>query len=273
VVLHPEWHPADRVAHYERHFVQALGQCAHVLAVSEFTRQEVIRTFGLAAERVTRTYLGVRPSLRPLPADQTRRTLRRLRLPANYLLYVGTLEPRKNILALLQMYCGLPGALRDRWPLVLVGGWGWNTTAIRDYLDSEARHRGVIHLGYVAEGDLNGLYNGARALLFPSLYEGFGLPPLEMMACGGAVLASTAGAVAETAGRQAHLVPADDVDGWRRAITRVVSDEDWWHALRREAAAVAHSFTWERCAAQTVQAYRTVCGDRSAAPSVRERAA
>src|SRR6185369_12251922 len=111
----------------------------------------------------------------------------------------------------------LPESLRVRYPLVLVGGWGWNAGEVADYLSREARHRGVIHLGYVADADLPALYNGARALVYPSHYEGFGLPPLEMLACGGAVLASTAGAVAEVVGSQAHLIAADDFDGWRAA--------------------------------------------------------
>jgi alpha-1,3-rhamnosyl/mannosyltransferase len=97
-------------------------------------------------------------------------------------------------------------------------------------------------------------------LVFPSLYEGFGLPPVEMLACGGAVLASTAGAVAETVGRQAHLVEPLDVDGWRKAMLRVATDDDWWRGLRRGAVEAARPFTWERCAADTLRVYRHLCG-------------
>src|SRR5439155_1795337 len=110
---------------------------------------------------------------------------------------LGTIEPRKNVLMLLRAYCSLPERLRNVCPLLLVGGWGWNISDVADYLDREARHRGVIHLGYVAEEHVPLIYNGAHALLFPSCYEGFGLPPIEMMACGGAVIASTAAAVVE----------------------------------------------------------------------------
>src|SRR5581483_7509817 len=119
-----------------------------------------------------------------------------------------------------------------RWPLVLVGGWGWNTADVAEYLHAEARHRGVLHVGYIAEEHLPAVYNGARALVYPTLYEGFGLPPVEMMACGGAVLASTAGALVETIGSRAHLIDPDDVDGWRRALLRVTQDDEWWQALR-----------------------------------------
>jgi glycosyltransferase involved in cell wall biosynthesis len=260
VLLHPAWHPADRVAYYERYLPGALDRCVHFLTVSEFSRQEMIRTLGLPADRVTRTYNGIRPELRPLPAAEVAETLRRLGLPPRYLLSVGTIEPRKNLLVLLRAYCALPAPLRNRWPLLLVGGWGWNTADVAEYFHHVARHRGVLHVGYLGDDDLVAVYNGARALVYPSLYEGFGLPPLEMMACGGAVLASTAGAVVETVGARADLVPPEDLDGWYKALTRVLKDDDWWHSLRDGAEDVARPFTWERCAAETMQVYRKLCG-------------
>jgi alpha-1,3-rhamnosyl/mannosyltransferase len=267
VVLHPEWHPADRVAYFDKHFQRSLSRCVHFLAISEFGRQEVIRRLNIPPERVTRTYMGIRPGLAPQQGAEVARVLHQLNLPAQYLLYLGTIEPRKNLLVLLRAYCALPEGLRAEWPLLLVGSWGWNTADVAAYLHDEARHRGVIHLGYVAEENVAALYNGARALVFPSLYEGFGLPPVEMMACGGAVLASNAGALVETVGSQAHLVDPHDVDGWHKAMRRVLEDDDWWHALRDGAVGVARPYTWDRCAADTLRVYRSLCaGDTGAAP-------
>jgi alpha-1,3-rhamnosyl/mannosyltransferase len=258
-VLHPEWHPRTRVVEFERHFHHGLARCQHVLAISEFGRQEIIRTLGLPPERVTCTHLGVRRGMRRLPAQRVAAVLERLGLPPNYLLYVGTLEPRKNLLMLLRAYCALPAELRGRHPLVLAGGWGWKAEAIAEFLDRAGQARGVIHIGYVADRDLAALYNGARALVYPSLYEGFGLPPVEMLACGGAVLASTAGALAETVGGQAHLIAPEDEDGWRNALARVLEDDDWWHWLRDGAVEAARPYTWERCARETWKVYGTVC--------------
>jgi alpha-1,3-rhamnosyl/mannosyltransferase len=257
-LLHPEWHPADRVAWYERYFPDALQRCQHFLTDSEFIRQEVIRHLHIPPARVTRVYIGTRPELVPLPPEKVTPILRRLGLPPHYLLYVGTIEPRKNIHRLLRAYCALPEPLRTRWPLVLAGGWGWHTEAVAAFFHSEARHRGVVHLGYVADRHLAALYNGARALVYPSFYEGFGLPPLEMMACGGAVLASTAEALTETVGGQAHLIHPEDLDGWRDGMQRVLCDDDWWQALRRRAIETARPYTWERCAAETLQVYRAL---------------
>jgi alpha-1,3-rhamnosyl/mannosyltransferase len=127
--------------------------------------------------------------------------------------------------------------------------------------------------GYLGDEELAVLYNGARALVCPSHYEGFGLPPVEMMACGGAVLASTAGALAETVGNQAHLIHPNDQDGWRAAMARVIEDEDWYLSLRRGTVERAHCFTWERCAAATLRVYRRLCGEVVEQPQPQRRAA
>src|SRR5205085_1100038 len=167
----------------------------------------------------------------------------------------GTIEPRKNVLTLLRAYCGLPAPLRERYPLVLAGGWGWKADDVASYFEATAKHRGVVRLGYVPETALGALYNGARLLAFPSIYEGFGLPPVEMMACGGAVLASTASAVAEVAGGVAQLLEPHDVEGWREALRQILSDDDVWQGLRRGAVEHACSFTWDRCATDTLRVY------------------
>jgi alpha-1,3-rhamnosyl/mannosyltransferase len=269
VILHPEWHPLDRVRYFEKHFHAGLGRCDHYLAISEHARQEIIRTLHLPPEKVTRTYMGIRPGLGPRPEQEVWSTLKRLGLPERYLLYLGTIEPRKNVLTLLRAYCALPEKVRTRWPLLLVGGWGWNTDAVAEYYHGVAKHRGVIHVGYVADADVPALYTGARALAYPSIYEGFGLPPIEMMACGGAVLAGTAGAIVETVGRKADLIPPRDLDGWRAALLRVANDDDWWQRLRQGVEEIARPYTWEACAADTYRAYQSVAGEIPAIPEYR----
>jgi alpha-1,3-rhamnosyl/mannosyltransferase len=260
VLLHPEWHPADRVSYFEKHFQKGLAQASHILAISNFCREEIIRRLGVVPERVTRTYMGIRRGLGPLGQEKIAPVLADLGLPRQYLLYLGTIEPRKNVLRLMQAYCDLPRHLRESWPLLLVGGWGWNTRDVADYFHAHARHQGVIHLGYVRDRHLAAVYSGARALFYPSFYEGFGLPPVEMMACGGAVITSTAGALIETVGRKAHLVEPENDQGWRDAMMRVIQDDDWWQTLRTDVVQVAENFTWERCAAETLMVYRSIHG-------------
>ena len=204
---------------------------------------------------MTVTYNGVRELFRPLPAEAVRERLKTLGLPTRYLLHVGTIEPRKNLLMLMKAYCTLPASVRASCPLVLAGGWGWRCEAERSYLQGTARHKGVIHAGYLAEEDLGALYNGARALVFPTHYEGFGMPAAEMLACGGAVLASTAGAVAEVLGGKGHLTEPQDESGWREAMQRVIEDDEWRESLCVGGVERAKRFTWDRCAEGTLKAY------------------
>lgn len=260
LVLHPQFHPAERIAKFEKQLPQALAQTSHIVTISDVVREEIVRVLGFPPERVTRTYLGVRPQFRPLRRDLVRERLQTLGLPPRYLLYVGTLEPRKNLLRLMRAYCRLPSNLRESCPLLLVGGWGWNIQEMAEYFHGHARHQGVHHVGYVSEEDLAVLYNGARALVYPSHYEGFGLPPLEMMACGGPVLASTAGSLVELFRDSAHLIPAEDEDRWTTALERIVRDDDWHAELRHGVVAAARAFTWERCARETFDVYRKVLG-------------
>jgi alpha-1,3-rhamnosyl/mannosyltransferase len=256
VVRHPEWHPADRVDYHERHFRRGLGRCAHFLTVSEFSRRELSRLGGVAPERVTAVHNGVGDRFAPLPPERVAAELRRLGLPERYVLSVGTIEPRKNLLTLLRAYVALPAGLRSRYPLLLVGGWGWNAGPVRDYLERTARPAGVVHLGYLSDDELPAVYNGARALAYPSFYEGFGLPTLEMMACGGAVLASTAEAHREVLPPGAPLIDPHDDDAWRAALGRVLTDDEWWAGLRAGAAGYARRYSWRRSARETLAVYR-----------------
>jgi glycosyltransferase involved in cell wall biosynthesis len=258
VILHPEWHPADRVRHHEQLFYKGLAAARHIITVSSFVRREVIEHLGVAPSRVTAVPNGVGPeyfAAGPADADAVRRELH---LPPDYLLYVSTIEPRKNVMTLLRAYCDLPSALRQRCPLVLAGGWGWKASDVAEFIHAHAADKGVMHLGYTDDRHLPGLYAGARALVFPSHYEGFGLPPLEMLAAGGAVISSTAAACHEVLGGHAHFVEPLDVVGWRDALARAITDDDWLATLRRGGRERARLFSWERCAAETAAVYRSI---------------
>jgi alpha-1,3-rhamnosyl/mannosyltransferase len=257
VLLHPEWHPPRRVAEFERAFADTLKRARHLLAISEFGKSEIVRHLGWPADRVSVTHMGVRPGLRPVTGGELARGLAALNLSPGYLLHVGTLEPRKNLEMLVRAYCGLPAAVRERHPLVLAGGRGWKCGELHDFLTREGRAKNVRWLGYVAEEHFAALYSGARALAFPSFYEGFGMPAVEAMACGTAVLASTAGAVAEVAGARACLTDPADEAGWRDAMLRACADGGWLASLREGAEAHAAPFTWRACAEGTLRAYRT----------------
>src|SRR5579883_416493 len=136
VLLHPEWHPADRVRHHERHFPAAVRRAAHVIVVSEQVRAELIRETGLPAGKVTAVHNGVGPEFRPLPRSAVEACRARLGLPPRYFLCVGTVEPRKNLLTVLRAFADLPAAVRAACPLVLAGPWGWKSAAERDFFEA-----------------------------------------------------------------------------------------------------------------------------------------
>jgi alpha-1,3-rhamnosyl/mannosyltransferase len=256
VMHHPEWHPQQRLRFFNANMHRAICQTQHFFTVSDFVKREIAETFHVPLSRITTTPNGVRSGLRPMAEDEFRPILKQLGLPDRYLLHVGTIEPRKNLLNLMRAYVDLPVGLRERFPLVLVGQWGWHFEEAADFYHSTAKHKNVIQIGYVPDEALPAIYNGARALVFPTYYEGFGIPAVEMMGCGGAVLASTAGAVAEVVGKHAELIEPEDVVGWRDAMCRVLTDVEWWLSLRRGVVDHARQYSWDRTAAQTLRIYR-----------------
>jgi alpha-1,3-rhamnosyl/mannosyltransferase len=271
VLKFPQWHPADRVKQHQKHFLRGLGKAEHVIVVSEAVRQELIDELNCPPNRVTAVHNGVGPQYTPQPADEVARVRRAYELPEKFFLCVGTIEPRKNLTAAMAAFVGLPPAVRAACPLVLVGPWGWRSDAERELYETQGRAAGVRHIGYVPAADLPAVYSAARVLVYPSHYEGFGLPPVEMLACGGAVLASTADAVREVVSGHAWFVDAADVGGWKDALERAATDDDFLNRLRTNGPRLAAKYTWGRAAADTRRVYARVLGQ--SLPEVGERKA
>ena len=259
-VRYPQWHPADRVRMYEKQFLPGLRSAAALVTGSGAVRDEISREYGVPADAITVVYHGVSPAFRPMTAEEVAPVRAKFGLPAGYFLCVGTVEPRKNVGTVMRAFADLPPAVREACPLVLVGPWGWKSDADRAFFDSVGRTAGVRHLGYVSDDDLPAVYAGATGLVYPTHYEGFGLPPVEMLASGGAVLASTAAAVREACGRHAAFLDPLDAAGWRDAMHRLATDADYRDELRRGGVTHARQFTWERAARETVAVYRRVLG-------------
>lgn len=273
VLLYPHWHPADRVKRFEHAFKRGVTAATHILVDSDAIRREAIAFLGLPPDRITTVHLGISSRYRLQTAAEIERVRSHLSLPQRYLLYVGTVEPRKNLKTLLRAYCDLPSQVRGSCPLILGGAWGWKSEPERSLFESEARSRGVRSLGYVADEDLPALYAGAVALLYPSHYEGFGLPPLEAMACGCPAIVSTAEAVTEVVGNQAVQIEAEDLDGWRLAMHRAIASPESLLHLRDPGVAHAAQFGWSRAARTTLGVYHRVLGIKSRAALESARAA
>ncbi len=254
-ILHPEWHPDFRVKMHEVLVDQLVPGKCHFLTVSQFVKKQMIDLLGVDRSRVHVCCNGVREHLKPLGAPTVAAELRKLGLPSDYFLHVGTIEPRKNLDLLLRAWEDLPLSVRSKHPLVLAGGIGWKEKQIISRIDS-LKSKGLIHLGYVADRDLPALYGGALGLVFPSHDEGFGMPPVEMLACGGAVISAPAGAVEEVTAPAAHILRSTEVADWRRTMYRLATDYEWRQSLKSHSVQTAAQFTWDRCAHETFAAYR-----------------
>lgn len=261
---YPQYQQADRVAHLQRNLPATLERASHVLTGSDFTRDEIIRLLGVAPERVTRVYHGVDPRYAPRSAEQLAPVLARYGLLGKrYLLVVGTLEPRKNLQALIEAYSELPQVWQQRFPLVLVGARGWAESAFMRRLESWVAAGRVIWPGYVPELDLPFLYAGAHGFAFPSIYEGFGLPPLEAMASGVPVLVGCRSSLPEVVGAAGLSINTESNRALKDGLRRLMEDETWRADARVAGLQQAGQFSWERCVEETVAVYRKVWRDSS----------
>jgi alpha-1,3-rhamnosyl/mannosyltransferase len=165
-------------------------------------------------------------------------------------------EPRKNISLLLDAYEELPDKLRQIYPLVIAGDCGWKSQDIHQRMTELATKGWLRYFGYFPNNDLPNLVAGATLFLFPSKYEGFGLPPLEAMSCSVPTIVSNRASLPEVAGQAIPCLDADDVNLWRDNIQRVLEDADWRQQLASAGAAQAAKFSWDRCASETLEAYK-----------------
>jgi glycosyltransferase involved in cell wall biosynthesis len=263
-IRHPDTHPAERVRAMERALPGVVAHAAHVLTDSEFVRAEIVGHFGIPADRVSAVPLGVDADFAPVARERCEPVLRGLGLEyGGYVLALGTLEPRKNVGSAMDAHAALPEALRERFPLAVAGMRGWGPDGTTPAREAAVARGDMRLLGYVPHEVLAPLYSGARCLVYPSLYEGFGLPPLEAMACGTPVIASRRASLPEVVGEAGVLVEPEA--GEIRDVLRRLLEDDALHA-RLAGAGRAHSrhFTWRRCAEGTAAAYRRGASFRAA---------
>jgi glycosyltransferase involved in cell wall biosynthesis len=257
-LYYPQFLTADSRRYYNDQIAWAVAHADHIIAVSEATRADLIRLLGVPPEKVTAVYEGVAPVFRPLPPDLVRETLARYGLTPGYLLFVGTLEPRKNLPGLLTAYRILLDRQEVLPPLVIAGSRGWLYEEIYARVEALCLGNHVRFIYDVADDDLPALYNGAVLFVMPSFYEGFGLPALEAQACGTPVVISDRGSLPEVAGAAAVTVNPDDPEDIAAGIARVLGDPGLRAALQAAGPAHAARFTWEQAARETLSVYRRI---------------
>jgi glycosyltransferase involved in cell wall biosynthesis len=231
-------------AYYRRLVPRSIRRADRVIAVSSSVLGELVEQFGVSEDDIAIVSPAVDTArFRPLSGDEVSRVARRYGLNGSYILFTGTLEPRKNVVGLLDAYAGLPPALRARFPLVLVGGKGWLDARITQRIQ-ELAELPIIATGYVPDEDLPAIYCGAALFVYPSFYEGFGMPPLEAMACGVPVITSDRSSLPEVVGDAAIKVAPGDTHALSRAIELVLCDDARAARMRELGLRRARRFTW-----------------------------
>lgn len=225
-----------------------------VLADSQSTKNDLIELLGVSPDRIEVVYAGVEGRFRPMEGEMAlQRVKKRYGLDFPFILTVGTLEPRKNFTGLIEAYA----LMRDKGrKLVIAGGEGWLYDEIFARVEQLGLEGKVIFPGFVADEDLPALYNLAELFVFPSLYEGFGLPPLEAMACGTPVITSDRPSLPEVVGEAGFMVEATDSQGLAEAMERVLMDEDLRREMGEKGLKQAEKFTWEAAAEKLLEVYK-----------------
>jgi len=237
---------------------RSVARADHVLADSEATRDDLMELYGTPAEKISVLYSGVNPVFRPVTDSATLNAVRAKYGigPGPFILAVGTLQPRKNYVRLIQAFSNFKPPTSNL-QLVLAGGKGWLYDSIFAEVERLKLSGRVLFPGFVDDADLPALYSAARVLAYPSLYEGFGLPMLEAMACGTPVVTSNVSCMPEVAGGAALCVPPTDVGALAHALTQAIDDESVRADLIVKGFARAREFTWEKAAKELVGKYHS----------------
>ena len=258
-IHYSQYHPRERVRYMERELPRTLEKAAHFITDCQFVKDELISILGVVAERITAIPLGVGSQYHPRSEESIQGTMQKYHLQfGHYLFAVATLEPRKNLAGLMTAYMRLPLKERRRFPLVLVGGRGWQCHELEERIAKLEAAGELRYLGYVAAEDLPAIYSGAAGFAFPSHYEGFGLPPLEAMASGVPVLTSSNSAMSEVVGTAGILIDPKDDDAIYQGLVQLLSDDQWRRQAIMDGLSRASQFSWPHCVEQTMAVYRQV---------------
>ena len=252
-------HYPDRLSAFRRWYLTTITtlstlRATRIIAISESTKADVTILLDVSPDRVDVAYPGVSAAFSPHPPAEVAAFRRREQLPDRFIMVLGTLEPRKNLALLLRAYARLPE--RNTVKLVLAGGMGWGADPLLALIEDLSLTADVILPGYIPDETLPLWYNAAELFAYPSLYEGFGMPLIEAMACGCPVIASHTSSLPEAVGTAGELLPPDDVEAWAATLTRLLADPVRRAEMAERGRAQAHRFTWQRTAQQTAHTYR-----------------
>jgi glycosyltransferase involved in cell wall biosynthesis len=258
-ITHPECHMQANIDHCLTGTREAVERADAIIAISKHTKKDLVEYFGAPEEKVTVTRLAAGGSFRRVEdANAAGEIRRKYGLPQGFVLFLGSLEPRKNVKTLFRAYSMLPKKARDKARLVIAGGKGWLNNDIKTQIEEFGISGQTCFTGYVAQEDLPAIYSMASVFVYPSLYEGFGLPILEAMGCGCPVITSNVSSMPEVAGDAGVLIDPFDAHALSKAIQEVLADEGLRARLSAAGIERAKQFSWEKTARETLEVYNKV---------------
>lgn len=247
--LYPEFHPKELITHFQKNFYMQVSRCDHIITGSYFTKKEIIDRTNVKPEKITVIYHGINHTLfKPL--------LKNGPIKQKYILAVGSIEPRKNLKNLLLAYSQCEKAFKDEYHLYLVGDSGWKNDEIMKLVEN--MNQWVHPTGYISDTKLADMYRNASVFVYPSFYEGFGIPPLEAMACGTAVIASNTSTLPEVCEDAAYYVDPLDIRAIIDSMKKVLSDEVLRQDLVSKGLQHAQKFSWEKSAKEHMVLFEKV---------------
>ena len=241
-ILHKDFHLKESIAYFENNFFQNLYRSDMIITGSNFSKQEIIERTKFTDDKIRVIYHGIDHNLfrvyQNIDLD--------FKLPSKFILSVGTVEPRKNLIGLLKAYNLLDKQLKEEYKLILVGFKGWENHEIMELINQNQEH--IEYLGFISDKELAKVYNLATCFVFPSFYEGFGLPPLEAMACGTPVVLSNASSLPEVGGDAVVYCDPHSIEDIKNRIEMVLIDTNLQQTMIQKGLKQAKKFSWEKSA-------------------------
>lgn len=251
---HPEWHPKARLDSFNQNFFQNITKADLIICDSHYIKNEIVNRIDIDEEHVKVIYLGIdHQNYRPYSVNELQTIQTKFDLPKQFILFVGSIEPRKNLKALLLAYLELPIETKKQTPLVLVGFKGWENRKIMQLIEQQKEF--IQYLGYLSDYELACVYNLATIFIYPSLYEGFGIPPLEAMACGCPVIVSNVTSLPEVCGDAAIYIDPLDTQQITANIQSLLEDQKLQQEYHEKGRNHVKQFNWQESADQHMQIF------------------
>lgn len=258
-VRRPEWSLSDKFYEFTNVYIRKSAQNSdHIVTVSQKTKYDVMELFGIPEEKITVTYLGCDPIFAKSASNDVMPVLSKYNIDGDFLLSVCTIEPRKNLTNILEAYEEFRNKSNEKIKLVLVGKIGWKYDAIMDKINLSRYKDDIILTGYVPDEDLAVLYKNTLAFLYVSLYEGFGLPVLEAMECGAAVITSNTTSLPEVGGNSVCYCNPESIDDIVSALEKVVLSDSYRDELKSKSIQRAKCFSFEESVRKTKEVYKKI---------------